>query len=53
MGQAGRERVLRHFRLEDQIDAFDRFYRQVLARDVQPVAEHTPKTEIPEHATAR
>lgn len=30
MGAAGRERVMRLYRLEDQIAAFDQFYRQVL-----------------------
>jgi colanic acid/amylovoran biosynthesis glycosyltransferase len=30
MGEAGRRRVLAHFRLEDQIARFDRFYRAVL-----------------------
>jgi len=30
MGLAGRERVLRCFRLEDQLAAFERFYRELL-----------------------
>ncbi len=30
MGEAGRRRVLTHFRLEDQIEAFDRLYHMVL-----------------------
>lgn len=30
MGVAGRDRVVAHFKLGDQIDAFDRLYRQVL-----------------------
>jgi colanic acid/amylovoran biosynthesis glycosyltransferase len=30
MGEAGRRRVLAHFRLDDQIARFDRFYRAVL-----------------------
>ncbi|HSV73501.1 MAG TPA: glycosyltransferase [Chthonomonadales bacterium] len=30
MGEAGRRRVLEHFRVEDQITAFDRLYRSVL-----------------------
>lgn len=30
LGRAGRERVLRRYRLEDQITAFDHLYRQVL-----------------------
>lgn len=30
MGEAGRRRVLAHFRLDDQIARFDRFYRSVL-----------------------
>ncbi|MGH7412279.1 MAG: glycosyltransferase family 4 protein, partial [Candidatus Methylomirabilis sp.] len=33
MGQAGRRRVLARFRLADQIAAFDRLYREVLAMD--------------------
>jgi colanic acid/amylovoran biosynthesis glycosyltransferase len=31
MGQAGRKRVLERFQLSDQIQAFDRLYREVLA----------------------
>lgn len=31
MGVAGRERVLTHFQIDDQIEEFDRFYRNVLA----------------------
>lgn len=30
MGQAGRKRVLQHFQIQDQIGAFDRFYRSVM-----------------------
>lgn len=33
MGQAGRQRVLTYFRLEDQNAAFEQLYRQVLSRD--------------------
>ena len=32
MGQAGRQRVLTHFQIADQISAFDRLYRMVLDR---------------------
>lgn len=35
MGAAGRDRVLRSYRLPDQIDAFDRLYRQVLGVEVE------------------
>ena len=30
MGQAGRQRVLTYFRLPDQVQAFEQFYKQVL-----------------------
>lgn len=30
MGEAGRQRVLRHFRLADQVEAFDMLYRSML-----------------------
>jgi colanic acid/amylovoran biosynthesis glycosyltransferase len=36
MGEAGRRRVLAHFRLEDQIARFDRFYRAVLEGSASP-----------------
>jgi len=32
VGQNGRERVLQHFRLEDQISAFEAFYRRALRK---------------------
>lgn len=32
MGAAGRRRVEQHFRLDDQIDAWVRFYEQALTR---------------------
>lgn len=31
MGRAGRQRVQKQFQLQDQIEAFDQFFRQVLA----------------------
>jgi colanic acid/amylovoran biosynthesis glycosyltransferase len=36
MGRSGRERVTRQFRLDDQLDAFERLYRDLLAGRVPP-----------------
>ena len=30
MGKAGRERVLKHFQLDGQIEKFDNFYKEIL-----------------------
>jgi len=37
LGAAGRQRVNQHFRLDDQLQAFDEFYRHVLATGPRPL----------------
>ena len=48
LGEAGRRRALKRFRRADQIDAFERFYRQVLANPVPahvgPAREDSTRT---------
>ncbi len=39
MGEAGRRRVTSLFQLRDQIDRFERFYSDILAREAAPASE--------------
>lgn len=47
LAEAGRARVKAHFRLADQITAFDRLYRQVLSEGGTASPPGTPKTAHP------